>query len=216
MDRVFYVAFSGLIHAGVAGAVLLLGLGVSYRLPEVAVSLPPAIPSSLDLAEPAVEVEFARPDPAASVALPEDIPVEFEPEREVPEPADPEPPPFRPERPIPPMDRPLTLAAARERWNCAPMPQVETEARAVEVYNPPPDYPPQARRRGLEGEALLEITVLPDGLCGDARVVECSGSSLFGEAALAAVRSWRFRPAVRGGQAVAAVVPVRFVFRLRA
>jgi protein TonB len=216
MARLLSLSLSGLLHAGTAGAALFLGLGVSYRLPEVPVSLPPSTPMALDLTEPVIEAEFARPDPAAPAALPEDVRVEFEPEREVPEPADPEPPRTRPERPVPPLDRPLTFAVARERRVPPPVPQVETEASAVEIYNPPPDYPPQARRRGLEGEALVEIAVLPDGACGGARVLECSGSSLFGEAALAAVRAWRYKPAVRNGQAVAAVVPVRFVFRLRA
>jgi protein TonB len=216
MVRLAPLFLSGFLHAGTAGAALLMGFGSSDRLPEAPVRLPSSIPLAVDLADPEVEVMFARPDPVRPASLPEEARVEFEPERAdapVPEPERQAP---RPERPVPALDRALPASVAAERIAPPPAPLVEAEAPAEEIHNPPPEYPPLARRRGLEGQALLEITVLPDGLCGEARVVECSGSSLFGEAALAAVRSWRFRPAVRGGQAVAAVVPVRFVFRLRA
>jgi outer membrane biosynthesis protein TonB len=55
----------------------------------------------------------------------------------------------------------------------------------------------------VEGEALIEVLVLP------------GGSSLFGEAALDAIRQWRYRPAVQDGRAVAAFHRVRFVFKLK-
>ncbi len=211
MERLFPLALSGLLHAGTAGATFLLGVGVYCRLPEVPVSLPPSQPMTCGLAERVAEAEFARPDSASPPSLSEEARVEFEPDREECEPDRPLP---RRERPAPPMDRPLPVSMAMVRFT--PPPPVSTvETPAEEVHNPPPDYPAQARRRGLEGEALLEITILPDGACGEVRVLECTGSSLFGEAALAAVRKWRYRPAVRNGQAVAAVVPVRFVFRLR-
>ena len=94
--------------------------------------------------------------------------------------------------------------------------QAEEQDIPAEVYNPPPDYPSQARRRGLEGEALIEITIFADGTCGEARLLDCRGSALFGEAALEAVRKWKFRPAARNGQAVASTQSIRFLFRLRA
>lgn len=81
--------------------------------------------------------------------------------------------------------------------------------------NPRPAYPRQARRRGLEGQVVLEVQVLPDGHPGRIEVVAGSGHSILDRAALAALRDWRFEPAREGGRAVSATlrVPVRFQLR---
>jgi protein TonB len=216
MFRFLSLVLSGSLHAGIAGATFLLGIGAYIRLPEIPVNLPPPQPMAFDLADRVTETEFAAADPALPPSLPEEVRMEFEPDREEAAPVEPERPLPRPERPTPPMDRPRPASLAMERIVPPPAPVSTVDTPAEEICNPPPDYPAQARRRGLEGEALIEITILPDGACGEARLVGCSGSPLFGEAALAAVRKWRYRPAARNGQTVVAVVPVRFVFRLRA
>jgi TonB family protein len=86
-------------------------------------------------------------------------------------------------------------------------------SREVEyLYNPPPDYPPRARRRGLEGEVLIRARVHPDGECGELVLQQSSGHALLDQAAMEAVRMWRFRPARRGDERVArwVEIPVRF------
>lgn len=80
--------------------------------------------------------------------------------------------------------------------------------------NPWPDYPRLARRRGQEGEALLAVTVLASGMPAAVELRTSSGYSLLDEAALDAVRQWRFLPALVAGQPVRAVVDVPIVFRL--
>ncbi len=80
--------------------------------------------------------------------------------------------------------------------------------------NPWPDYPRLARRRGQEGEALLAVTVLADGAPVAVELRTSSGYALLDEAALDAVRRWRFAPALVAGQPVQAVVDVPVVFRL--
>ena len=80
--------------------------------------------------------------------------------------------------------------------------------------NPWPDYPRLARRRGQEGEALLAVTVLADGALAAVELRTSSGYALLDEAALEAVRRWRFLPALEAGQPVQAVVDVPVVFRL--
>ncbi|WP_025323815.1 TonB family protein [Deferrisoma camini] len=76
----------------------------------------------------------------------------------------------------------------------------------------PPPYPRLARRRGWQGVVRLRVRVSPDGRVLDASVEQSSGYRVLDRAALEAVRGWRFRPAVRGGEPVASevVVPVRF------
>ncbi len=77
-----------------------------------------------------------------------------------------------------------------------------------------PDYTEEARRRGLEGEVVLEIVVRPDGRVGDVRVMKGLGSGL-DQQAVQAVRRWRFAAATRKGQPVAVVVEVAVEFQLR-
>ena len=78
--------------------------------------------------------------------------------------------------------------------------------------NRPPRYPRLARRLGYEGRVILEVEVLTDGSVGEVRVVEVTGHRVFAQAAMRAVREWRFAPARTGGRALTTrvMVPVRF------
>ena len=77
-----------------------------------------------------------------------------------------------------------------------------------------PDYTEDARKRGIEGEVLLEIVVGAEGDVIDVRVLRRLGAGL-DERAEEAVRQWRFSPARRLGTPVAVVVEVAVEFRLR-
>jgi TonB family protein len=76
------------------------------------------------------------------------------------------------------------------------------------------DYTDDARRRGIEGEVVLEIVVTRDGRVGNVRVVGGPDRGL-NERAVQAVRQWRFEPARRLGAPVDVVVEVAVEFRLR-
>lgn len=80
--------------------------------------------------------------------------------------------------------------------------------------NPLPVYPPLARRRGIEGRAVLRVEVLPSGRSGTVVVSESSGHEILDRAAVEAVRAWRFVPARVGESAVGASVEVPITFRL--
>ena len=77
-----------------------------------------------------------------------------------------------------------------------------------------PDYSEEARRRGVEGDVVMEIVVRRDGSVGDVRVLQGLGHGL-DERAIAAVRRWRFTPATRRGAAVDVLVEVAMEFKLR-
>jgi len=81
--------------------------------------------------------------------------------------------------------------------------------------NPAPEYPPLARRRGLEGTVVLAVQVDVTGRAAEVLVNHSSGQPLLDEAALKAVKSWRFEPGRRGIEPVAmqVLVPVRFGLR---
>ncbi|MGH8556373.1 MAG: energy transducer TonB, partial [Methylococcales bacterium] len=80
------------------------------------------------------------------------------------------------------------------------------------MNNPKPVYPRIARRRYCEGLVLLRVFVTAQGHCGKVSVNRSSGHEVLDEAALNAVRRWRFVPAKRAGVAQAswATVPIEF------
>lgn len=79
----------------------------------------------------------------------------------------------------------------------------------------PAVYPPHAIERGQQGEALVRVRLEPDGSAAEILVWRGTGFDLLDRAALAAVRSWQFLPAVRDGRAVAAWVEIPVRFHLR-
>ena len=85
---------------------------------------------------------------------------------------------------------------------------------AVPLETPSPVYPDAARRKNLQGAVVAEIQIDRDGKVASARAAEGSGSELLDDAALAAVRSWKYRPATLAGKPVPSIRRVRFVFRL--
>ena len=80
------------------------------------------------------------------------------------------------------------------------------------LKNPAPYYPQAARKRGIQGKVLINVLVKADGTPSTVEISRSSGSSILDIAALDAVKQWRFIPAKRSGQLVAAnvIVPVEF------
>lgn len=99
----------------------------------------------------------------------------------------------------------------------APAPLVPPRFDAAYLDNPPPAYPAMARRLREEGRVLLRVLVTADGRAGSIEVATTSGSERLDQAALDAVRRWRFVPAKRGDAAVAAhvIVPISFALESR-
>jgi protein TonB len=82
------------------------------------------------------------------------------------------------------------------------------------LHNPAPTYPALARRLHLEGRVVLRVRVGTQGAALETRVDSSSGYDILDQAALAAVREWRFVPARQGGAAIEAWVQVPVAFRL--
>ena len=81
--------------------------------------------------------------------------------------------------------------------------------------NAPPEYPARAMRNGETGTVLVRVAVGADGVPTDVEIARHSGSRDLDRAALSAVRRWRFNPAVRDGQPVAASVDIPIDFQLQ-
>lgn len=75
-----------------------------------------------------------------------------------------------------------------------------------------PEYPAIARQAGVEGTVVLKVLV---GKEGDVRdVVYISGPEMLKDAAIAAIKLWKFRPALQQQRPVAAWVRVPMQFSL--
>jgi protein TonB len=83
------------------------------------------------------------------------------------------------------------------------------------AVNAPPNYPPEAKRLKQMGEVLLHVKVNAEGSAEAVSLKHSSGFPSLDEAALAAVRRWKFEPARVGGVAVAAEVDVPVRFQLK-
>ena len=75
-----------------------------------------------------------------------------------------------------------------------------------------PVYPPDARQARLEGTVKLHVVVAANGEIQSFRTV--SGPESLAQAAMAAVREWRYRPTLLNGKPVETQEDVSFVFRL--
>jgi protein TonB len=82
------------------------------------------------------------------------------------------------------------------------------------TYNPKPRYPRAARRHGQEGTVMLLVEVLANGRVGEIEIEESSGYELLDNAAVTAVRRWRFVPAKKGSLSVSARVRIPVEFNL--
>jgi len=78
------------------------------------------------------------------------------------------------------------------------------------LHAPPPDYPMVARRRGQQGRVLLAVELDHAGVPVEARVKTGSGYGTLDDAALRAVKAWRFDPSAEARR----LVDVPIVFRL--
>jgi protein TonB len=80
--------------------------------------------------------------------------------------------------------------------------------------NAKPAYPVAARSRHQQGRVVLRVEVSADGLPLRVTVASSSNHPALDEAALAAVKRWRFSPATRGGVPVAGTAEIPVEFRL--
>ena len=83
------------------------------------------------------------------------------------------------------------------------------------LNNPAPEYPSLSRKRGEQGTVLLRVHVQPDGLPDHIELAESSGFARLDKAALRTVNQWRFEPAQKGSESVAAWVLVPVTFELQ-
>ena len=96
----------------------------------------------------------------------------------------------------------LAMASGNDR---GPVPQVRID----------PEYPPQAKDRGIEGWALFQFTVTREGRVKDIVILDAQPKGLWDRSIIRAVSNWRYQPAIKDGKPVQVVgVKVKHIFEL--
>lgn len=67
----------------------------------------------------------------------------------------------------------------------------------IPLFNPAPIYPKEARRKGIEGTIMIRASVSHLGTVLGATTLPPHINPILEEAALAAIRRWRFKPGAR-------------------
>jgi protein TonB len=93
-----------------------------------------------------------------------------------------------------------------------PAPVSQGVMNGLLLFNPVPVYPPIAIATRTEGTVVLAAIISKTGAIENLRVV--SGPAMLQQAALDAVRRWRYRPCTLNGQPVEVETTVNVVFKL--
>ena len=83
----------------------------------------------------------------------------------------------------------------------------------AKIVNADPVYPPEAREARVQGVVIMEVTLSRTGEVSDVEVLR--SVPLLDEAAVAAVRQWRYEPTLVDGEPVSILMTVTMNFRLR-
>ncbi|BCX81233.1 periplasmic protein TonB [Methylomarinovum caldicuralii] len=94
-------------------------------------------------------------------------------------------------------------------------PSFISASELIPVARIPPVYPPEAKRRRIEGYVVVEFTVTETGEVKNPKIIESRPPGVFDRAVLRAVRHWRFRPKKWDGRPVAVRAQQKLEFRLR-
>jgi len=91
-------------------------------------------------------------------------------------------------KPTPPKEIPKKAASPLP----SPVSKPTLFASPQPTYQPKPKYPTIARRRGVEGSVILDISVANDGHVTRAIITRSSGSSALDRSALKTIKTWQF------------------------
>ncbi len=94
--------------------------------------------------------------------------------------------------------------------------QIFYEEPPVPIKQVPPKYPKLLKRMGIEGTVVLFVEIKSDGTVGDIEVKKSlkSGKGGLDEAAIKAVKKWKFEPAKNAGKPITVWVTLPITFSL--
>jgi len=105
------------------------------------------------------------------------------------------------------------LAAAQDAAQQAS--SIVNESTLVRTHYVAPQFPQAARERGIDGWVDLQFLVDTDGAVSDVAIVGAQPAGIFEQAALDAVRRWRYQPVVHNGHVVSQRAQLRLRFAVQ-
>jgi protein TonB len=111
---------------------------------------------------------------------------------------------------------PMFNSSNKEHVQFAPNKPIEVASGVLSptlVKKTVPEYPPIARNMHVSGVVTVAISITPQGTVSDAHAI--SGPILLRQAAVDAVRNWRFRPYLVNNRPVAVQTDVNVDFALQ-
>ena len=96
----------------------------------------------------------------------------------------------------------LAMASGNDR-GCVPQVRIE------------PEYPAQAKDRGIEGWVLFSYTCTREGRVKDVVILDAQPKGLWDRSTIRAVSNWRFQPAMKDGKPVEVTgIKARYTYEL--
>jgi periplasmic protein TonB len=89
------------------------------------------------------------------------------------------------------------------------------ESALTRTHYVAPQYPASARDRGIAGWVDVQFLVNPDGSLSEVTIVGAQPVGIFEQAALDAVRRWRYQPVLHDGEASTQRARVRVRFAVK-
>lgn len=209
------IAVTVAVHVVLAAA--LLQLGAHYIRQDkpriVAMDLSPAPPPPA----PAQPQPPTPPQQAVAeippIILPRDTPVQVAVAQDI----TPVPMQVTVTPPAPAAQAPAPAASPAAAAAAAPAPRTVNlgDIGAQMVSGRPPRYPTESRRKHEQGTVVLFLTLGTDGRVANISVSRSSGFARLDDAAMDAVKRWRWAPPTREGQPVIAQGVVEIPFQLQ-
>jgi TonB family protein len=99
-------------------------------------------------------------------------------------------------------------------YRMPPSVQADATPSSRLIHRVEPEYPEEAKTRNIQGAVVLNIQVLGDGSVGKIDVLQ--GDATLAEAAVRAVRQWKYQPYLVDGRPVESQTRITFNFALPA
>lgn len=187
-----------LLHIGAVAALVKAEATITEPRPDMD---PPKLQGVLIAPEP----KIAPPPPKAEPVKPPAKPTAKKPPPPQKTPTYKTPPPVAKAAaaaPVRPASRPVTSQAPASQATSSAISTQLPSADAAGLNNKAPVYPLLSRKRKEQGTVWLLLLVSKDGLVTQLKLKKSSGFDRLDQAALQAVKAWKFQPARQQGQPI--------------
>ena len=85
-------------------------------------------------------------------------------------------------------------------------------AEGLKIHDVMPEYPKEARDKGIQGDVILQAMIDRKGNIASLKVAQ--GDPILAEAAVKAVKQWRYRPYLLNGKPVEVLTTIKIQFHM--